>query len=121
MLFELSIKGDFASAHFLRDYDGPCKDLHGHTWKVEVAVTSPKLNRIGLVVDFRLIKRQLKDFLMIIDHVNLNEIAYFKKVNPSTENLAKYIYREFGKVVRPFKIKQVTVWESDAASVRYYE
>ncbi len=120
-LFELSIKGDFSSAHFLRGYDGPCKDLHGHTWKVEIVIRSPRLDKIGLVVDFRMIKRRLKDFLMHIDHVNLNELAYFKKVNPSTENLAKYIYKEFGRQVKPLKIKSVIVWESEVASVKYFE
>jgi len=120
-MFELSIKGDFASAHFLKGYDGPCKDLHGHTWKVEVVLQSDQLNSVGLVVDFKEIKKQLKDFLMAIDHVNLNELSYFKEINPSTENLAKYIYDGFTLKIQPLKIKQVTVWESDVASVTYFK
>ena len=120
-MFELSIKSDFASAHFLKGYDGPCKDLHGHTWKVEVVLQSEKLNSVGLVIDFKEIKKQLKEFLMAIDHVNLNDLSYFQQVNPSTENLAKYIYDGFSKGIQPLKIKRVTVWESDVASVTYYE
>ena len=120
-MFELSITGDLASAHFLRGYDGPCKDLHGHTWKVEVTIQSEKLNGIGLVVDFRDMKCRLKDILKPIDHVCLNDLAYFKTVNPSTENLAQYIFREFSKACRPFVLKRVRVWESETSSVTYSE
>jgi len=120
-MFELSIKSDFASAHFLKGYDGPCKDLHGHTWKVEVVLQSDKLNNVGLVIDFKEIKKRLKNFLMTIDHVNLNDLSYFQQVNPSTENLARYIYDGFSKEIHPLKIKRVTVWESEVASVTYYE
>ncbi len=120
-MFELSITGDFASAHFLRNYEGPCKNLHGHTWKVEVTIQSEKLNEIGLVVDFRDLKQRLKEILMPIDHVCLNDLPYFQAVNPSTENLAQYIYREFAKVTTPFVLKRVRVWESETSSVTYWE
>ena len=120
-MYELSIHGHFASAHLLRGYEGPCKDLHGHTWKVEVTIASEKLNEIGLVADFKDMKKKLNVFLEKIDHVNLNDLAVFKTLNPSTENLAKYIYQEFAKECRPFPLKRVRVWESDSASIAYYE
>jgi len=120
-MFELAIAGDFASAHFLRNYEGPCKNLHGHTWKVEATIQSEDLNEIGLVVDFRDMKQRLKEVLMPIDHVCLNDLPYFKELNPSTENLAQYIYREFAKDCRPFILKHVRVWESETSSVTYSE
>ena len=120
-MFELSIKGDFASAHSLRGYQGKCKDLHGHTWKVEVVLKSEALNQIGMVADFAKLKKDLRAFLERIDHVHLNDLPYFKDVNPTTENLAKYIYEEFPKFSSGVKIKKVTVWESDQASATYYE
>lgn len=120
-MFELSITGDIASAHFLRDYEGPCKNLHGHTWKIEATIQSDKLNNIGLVVDFREMKQRLKDVLMPLDHVCLNDLPYFQKVNPSTENLAVYIYREFKKAAAPYRLKEVRVWESETSSVTYFE
>ena len=120
-MYELSIKGDIASAHFLRGYEGKGKVLHGHTWKIEVVIESDQLDKIGMVADFAVVKKQLKDFLTIIDHVCLNDVDYFKEINPTTENIAKYIYTNFGKVVHPLKIKHVQVWESDLASVTYYE
>ena len=121
IMFELSMGGHIAAAHFLRGYDGPCKDLHGHTWKIEVTIQSDKLNEIGLVADFRDVKRKLNEFLAHLDHVSLNDLPYFQKVNPSTEHLAKYIYQEFAKQSRPFKLVRVRVWESESASITYYE
>lgn len=120
-MFELSIKGDIASAHFLRGYQGKCKDLHGHTWKIEVVIVNNQLNEIGMVADFAVLKKQLKEFLMAIDHVCLNDLPFFQEVNPTTENIAKYIYTHFCKVIDPLRIKTVRVWESDSASIVYYE
>ena len=120
-MFELSVTTDIASAHFLRGYQGPCKNLHGHTWKVEVTVASSKLDTIGFIIDFRDIKKNLKEFLAHLDHVSLNDLPYFKDVNPTTENIAKYIYQEFVKKCRPLKLKQVRVWESESSSVTYFE
>ena len=120
-MFELSVKGDIASAHFLRGYEGKCKDLHGHTWKIEVVIVSDQLDAIGMVADFAVLKKQLKEFLAVIDHVCLNDLSYFKEVNPTTENIAQYIYTHFSKDIKPLKIKHVQVWESELASVMYYE
>ena len=120
-MFELIVKGDIASAHYLRDYEGPCKNLHGHTWNVEVVLASQQLDKIGMVIDFVDVKKKLKEFLSPLDHVCLNDLPYFKTVNPTTENLAKYIYQNFSKHILPLKLKQVQVWESETSSVVYYE
>jgi len=120
-MFELSVLGDFASAHFLRGYDGTCQDLHGHTWKVEVTLQSDKINDIGLVVDFKELKKKLRGFLEHLDHVCLNDVPAFKEVNPTAESLAKYIYQDFAKECRPFELTKVRVWESESCSVTYFE
>ena len=118
-MYELSVKSDFAASHYLRGYDGKCRDLHGHTWKVEVVLQKSKLNTIGMVVDFTVMKKKLREFLEDIDHHHLNDLPVFKKVNPTTENLAKYIFDGFSKECRPFKVAKVIVWESDNASIVY--
>ena len=120
-MFELTIKDSIASAHFLRGYEGMCKNLHGHTWKIEVVISSSSLDKIGMVADFIDIKKKLKSFLSALDHVCLNDLPYFKEHNPTTENIAKYIYQNFSKQVALLKISRVQVWESDSASVTYYE
>lgn len=119
-MYELTIKSEFASAHFIPGYAGECRDLHGHTWKVEVTVESEKLDSLGMVVDFKVMKERLKEFLKAIDHVCLNDLSYFKTANPTTEHLAKYIFDEFAKACQPLKIKRVRVWESDTSDVTYF-
>ncbi len=120
-MFELTIKDHIASAHFLKGYEGMCKNLHGHTWKIEVVIAANSLNKIGMVEDFVVIKKKLKEFLATIDHVCLNDLPYFKEHNPTTENIAKYIYQNFSKQVQPLKLTRVQVWESVSASITYYE
>lgn len=118
-MYELSIKGDFAASHSLRGHEGKCKNLHGHTWKVEVVVTKGSLDQVGRIQDFSILKRQLRNFLGTIDHSHLNNLPPFDRINPTTENLAKYVYDGFSKVCKPLKLKRVTVWESENASVTY--
>ncbi|MBZ0165689.1 MAG: 6-carboxytetrahydropterin synthase QueD [Candidatus Omnitrophica bacterium] len=119
-MFELSVKGDIASAHLLRGYPGKCKDLHGHTWKIEVFLGADQLNELGMVQDFAILKKQFKDFLATLDHKYLNDLEYFQTVNPTAENIAKYIFDQFAPVVAPLALKRVQVWESDMASAIYY-
>ncbi len=120
-MYDLSITDHFSSAHSLRGYQGPCEVMHGHTWKVRMTLVSGQLNDLGLVVDFREVKEKFGEFIAHLDHVNLNDIPAFRERNPSTENLAKYIYEEFAKQCSPYRVKEVTVWESENACVTYYE
>jgi 6-pyruvoyltetrahydropterin/6-carboxytetrahydropterin synthase len=117
-MYKIKIEGDFSAAHNLRGYRGKCEDLHGHNWKVEVEVLSPKLDKIGMVMDFKCLKEKLYNFLEKLDHKYLNNIAYFKKINPTSENIAKYLYTNLQKEIRG--LHSVTVWESDKASATYY-
>jgi len=122
-MYELTILSDFAAAHNLRQYEGECENLHGHNWKVEVTVANRGLNKIGLAVDFKVLKRILKDVLGNLDHKYLNEIPPFDKENPSSENLARYIFKQFKKAIKDknIKVAKVKVWESDNAAATYYE
>lgn len=122
-MYELTIISDFAAAHNLRGYEGECENLHGHNWKVEVTVANRGLNKIGLAVDFKVLKRILKDILENLDHKYLNEIPPFDKENPSSENLARYIFKQFKKAIKDknIKVAKVKVWESDNAAATYYE
>lgn len=120
-MFELSINGDIAAAHFLNDYDGKCKNLHGHTWKVETTIACGELNSLGMVADFTILKANLGEVLEGMDHGCLNDLPFFKENNPTTENIARYIFQEYGAKVNPLKLKTVRVWESDTSSVTYYE
>ncbi len=118
-MFELSISGNISAAHFLRGYEGKCKNLHGHNWKVEVFVCSDQLDGIGIVADFGILKNKLNDVLSQMDHVCLNDLDDFKDTNPTSENIAKVIYNNFAQVVSPLKVEKVRVWESENSSVTF--
>ena len=120
-MFEVRVVSDFSAAHSLREYKGQCEELHGHNWKVEVTAISARLNKIGLVVDFRHLKKELKSVLELLDHKHLNKLSYFVKVNPSSENIAKFIYNKLTikSAIKPYKLK-VTVWENERSSTTYY-
>jgi len=120
-MFEVTVRDHIASAHQLHGYDGPCKDMHGHTWKVEIVVMGNTLDAVGLLADFKILKAKLKEVITPLDHVVLNDLPAFKDLNPSTENLARYIYSALLDKFTPLRLKQVQVWESDTASVIYYE
>ncbi len=118
-MYSIKIELYFSSAHFLRDYKGKCEELHGHNWKVEANVESGKLAKSGMVVDFHDLKNKLNAVLERLDHKCLNDLSYFKKVNPTSENIAQYIYNNLKSEVENLKL--VTVWESHNCCASYYE
>ena len=122
-MFELSINGHFASAHLLRGYDGPCKNLHGHTWKVEATIAGEKLDPIGLLVDFVQVKQVIREVMGRLDHQFMNDLEPFKRVNPSAENVAKYFYDEVTRQLRGLppgaRVTDVVLWETDTSRAQY--
>ncbi len=122
-MYELSIETSFASAHQLRGYKGKCEKLHGHNWKVQVSVTAERLNEIDLAMDFHDLKRITREVVSPLDHALLNDIFPFTEKNPSSENIAKWIYESIKKKINDdnIRVSAVTVWESDTASASYYE
>jgi len=97
-MFEVRVQDDFAAAHFLRDYHGKCENLHGHNYKVYVHVQGKKLDEGGMLLDFTVLKKALKEVLSAIDHTNLNDIKEFND-NPSAERIAMFIYKNLLKVL----------------------
>jgi len=122
-MYELSIETGFASAHQLRGYKGKCEKLHGHNWKVQISVTAERLNEIDLAIDFHELKKIANEVISPLDHTFLNDIFPFTEKNPSSENVAKWIYESLKKKINDdnIRVSAVTVWESDTASASYYE
>ncbi|MBR5401049.1 MAG: 6-carboxytetrahydropterin synthase QueD [Treponema sp.] len=90
-MFEVRVTADFAAAHFLRDYNGKCENLHGHNYKVYAHVRGEVLNEGGMLLDFTALKGALRAVCGKLDHTNLNDLEVFDN-NPSAERIAKYIY-----------------------------
>lgn len=121
--FVLKTLLDFAAAHTLNGYPGDCARMHGHNWKIEVQVRGSKLNEIGMVIDFKEIKRHAKEVVKELDHTYLNEHPHFKELNPTAENIAVYLFHEIQKrIANPdIKMHSITVWENDRNCVIYSE
>ena len=120
-MYEVTIKRAFSAAHSLKEIGGKCEKLHGHNFTVEVSVAADKLNSEGLVLDFRTLKNWTDETIRELDHKYLNEIVPFQGCNPSSENIATYLFsRIAAKIDLPgIVISRVTVWESDSAKVAY--
>jgi 6-pyruvoyltetrahydropterin/6-carboxytetrahydropterin synthase len=120
-MFDISIKEEFSSAHNLRGYKGKCEALHGHNWQVEVVVSSKELGEIGMAIDFKKIKEIVNCAIKELDHKYLNELAYFKKVNPTSENIAKYIFDKINLLIKKESVvlKSVSIWESRDSKATY--
>jgi 6-pyruvoyltetrahydropterin/6-carboxytetrahydropterin synthase len=117
-MYELMIEDHFDAAHALRGYRGPCENLHGHSWRVQVFLKGDKLNKIGILVDFKDLKAKLKKVLNQFDHQNLNALPLFKKQNPSCENLARIIFEKLKRALP--QLEKVTVWESRQTSASFF-
>jgi len=118
-MFEVNVESNFSAAHRLRGYKGRCENMHGHNWKVKAVVGSQNLDKQGMVMDFTILKKAMNKILTRLDHKVLNDLEYFKKVNPTSENIAKYIYDEL-KTQR-LDVERITVWETDTSCATYYK
>ena len=124
-MFELMIEESFAAAHNLRKYKGKCEALHGHNYKVRIRVSQKNTDERGLVIDFKDLRHILKDVILELDHAYLNKLAFFKKHNPTSEIIAKYIFDKMaGQLKKSYPqivLGEVQVWETDKACAVYKE
>ena len=122
-MFEIEIERCFSAAHQLRGYNGNCSNLHGHNYRVTVTVRSNELDRIGIALDFRKLKQELDSLLEEYDHRNLSELPEFQEINPTSEVLARTIYRRMGEKMNegPIRVWKVRVGESDSSAVTYFD
>ncbi|WP_182188205.1 6-carboxytetrahydropterin synthase QueD [Pectinatus frisingensis] len=122
-MFELSIRDSFGAAHRIVGYPGKCDNLHGHNWIVEVVVYGNKLDKLGMLVDFKKLKKALREVIDCLDHHYLNELEPFAAVNPSAENISAYIYHSLAineMIKDKCRVKFVKVWETEKSAATYY-
>ncbi len=121
-MYEVMVRQQFSSAHNLRGYQGKCEELHGHNWTVEVFARAEILNEIGIALDFKDLKNGLKKLMDKLDHKYLNDTPPFDRINPTTENIAKYIFDEMSDLLNDERllIARVNVWESQGSCGSYF-
>ena len=122
-MYEIRVTADFAAAHFLKDYNGKCENLHGHNYKVYAHVSGSELNEGGMLLDFAALKGALRAVCAELDHTNLNDMSVFCQ-NPSAERIAKYIAGELLARVPELqsarvKLSAVDVFETETSRARF--
>jgi 6-pyruvoyltetrahydropterin/6-carboxytetrahydropterin synthase len=120
-VYQISVEQHFDAAHALRGYKGKCEALHGHRFRVVAKIEAAGLDDIGLAYDFAELKSHLSEVIARFDHVNLNDVPPFDRINPSSENIAADIYNELTSRLSGDKITltAVEVWESPQTGVSY--
>ena len=111
-MYELRVEDEFSAAHFLSHYRGKCENLHGHNYRVRLWVRGAKLDEGGMLADFSLLKKVLKEVLSLLDHSKLNDMEVFQN-DPSAERIAKYIFEKVKEKLPEMGIDKALLWAVD--------
>jgi len=122
-MYHARVEADFSAAHFLSHYRGKCEKLHGHNYKVRLWVRGEKLDEGGMLADFSLLKKALKETCGILDHSNLNDMEFFQN-DPSAERIARFIFdnvkEKLGELgMESSLLNAVDVFETESSMARY--
>ncbi len=122
-MFELSVKTHFSAAHRLVGYNGACANLHGHNWDVEIFLQGSRVNELGMLIDFGDIKIAVKEVMKEVDHCDLNQLPAFLRENPTSENLARYLYAKLGLHLNneQHRVSKITVCETPNTTASYWD
>ncbi len=123
-IWRLTVRSEFCAGHALRHYQGKCENLHGHNFFVEATLQGEKLqDDVEYLMDFKDIKKILKEVLDELDHKVINDTPPFTQINPTSENLAQYIWQKIHDKLQDQDVDVycVTVSEKSAQSATYLE
>ncbi|MBN2189294.1 MAG: 6-carboxytetrahydropterin synthase QueD [Chitinispirillaceae bacterium] len=122
-MYEISVESSFSAAHRLKHYRGPCENLHGHNWLVRATVRCDDLDASGLGIDFRVLKDHLKGILAGFDHRDLNAVLDPLAINPSSENIARFIFEKMEKSLSGIHVTmaRIEVHETPGSCAAYYK
>jgi 6-pyruvoyltetrahydropterin/6-carboxytetrahydropterin synthase len=120
-MFVLFKEVEFSAAHKIPNHPGPCKDIHGHNYKVRVFVESKELNSLQMVIDFSDLNKIIKEAIKGFDHSFLNDLKEFKDIAPTAEKIAYVIYNKINKMLpESLKLQKIEVYENETSCAIYY-
>lgn len=117
-MYKLVITSKFSAAHRLVEYPGACARIHGHNWMIKVTVTAENVDENGMVVDLVELKKHVDACVDQFDHRVINDVPPFDTLNPTSENIAKYLYDYVSDHI-DVSVESVEVAEVDDYSVIY--
>lgn len=122
-MYEVTVKTGFSAAHQLRLYDGKYENLHGHNWSAQVTVEADELDAMGVGIDFVKLKQMVEEILSKLDYQNINEIPPFDELNPSAENIARWLFLKLKEQVssQTIRVKRVEICEMEGCGASYFE
>ena len=122
-MFEVTVTTTISASHHLRGYNGKCENAHGHNYKVQATVRTDKIDNTGLALDFGVLRERLNQVAGKFDHTDLNQTEEFRELNPSSENLARVIYKQLKASIKEIHVTLVStrVCETEGSCVVYYE
>jgi 6-pyruvoyltetrahydropterin/6-carboxytetrahydropterin synthase len=121
-MFDIFIETHFSGGHHLREYPGNCEKPHGHNWKIRVTVRTQELDKLGMGVDFKVLKERVNKVVDSLDHCDLNEYPAFQDRNPSSEHIAQFLFEQLKEALTTdrYALYTVQVRETDSSGVIYY-
>ncbi len=121
-MFTISVETRFQASHQLILPDGSKEPFHSHDWVVTAAVSSEKLDDMGVVMDFRTLIGMVENVTAELDNATLGEVDHFRRNNPSAENVAVYIYDKL-RVGLPdgVELQSIEVVEEPGCSAKFAE
>jgi len=122
-MFEILVRSQFSAAHQIRGYGGKCEVLHGHNWIIEATAHNPDVGKDGMLMDFSELKKKLNRVLETLDHKFINELPEFKDINPTSENIARFVFKKLKALLEAenVSLKSISVWETDTSCATYFE
>ena len=115
-MYYVSKRMEIAGAHQLNlPYESKCANIHGHNWIITVYCKAEALTDYGMIVDFKKIKESIHGYL---DHGYINELI--PDLNPTAENMAKWICDKVNEVCETGSCYKVSVQESEG-NIAVYE
>lgn len=118
-MYELKTQMYFSAAHHLLNYEGDCENQHGHNWLVEAFVKGDTLDKSNILIDYKVLKRELKSVLDYLDHSDINELPEFKGISPSSETISRFIYGKLKEKIG--MVSKISVWETPTSCASYFE
>jgi 6-pyruvoyltetrahydropterin/6-carboxytetrahydropterin synthase len=111
----------FCAAHQVRLSETACENLHGHNYRVLVHAEARALDATSYVIDFAALKKAALEATARFDHQNINEVAPFTELNPTAEELSRYLCEELARRLDDARVRihKVEVFETDNNRAEY--